>query len=72
MNLLKKINRSFSILAIASFSGLETKERNRRLEERLKRSEEKRKRSCAEDVAFIYQCNHFSFVNIDFVCGFCF
>jgi hypothetical protein len=44
MNALKKIGRTFSILAIASFSGLENKERNRRLEERLKRSEEKRKK----------------------------
>jgi hypothetical protein len=41
MNLLRKIGRSFSILAIASLVDLETKERNRRLEERLKRCEEK-------------------------------
>jgi hypothetical protein len=43
MNLLRKIGRSFSILALASLVGFENKERNRRLEERLKRSEEKRK-----------------------------
>jgi hypothetical protein len=43
MNLLRKISRSFSIVILASLSGVEIKERNRRLEERLKRSEEKRK-----------------------------
>jgi hypothetical protein len=44
MNLLKKIGRTFSVLALASLSGLENKERSRRLEERLKRHEEKRKK----------------------------
>ena len=43
MSLLRNFGRSFSILALASLVGFETKERNRRLEERLKRSEEKRK-----------------------------
>ena len=44
MNLLKKIGRGFSALALAPFSGIENKERNRRLAERLKRSEEKQKK----------------------------
>jgi hypothetical protein len=43
MKLLRKIGRGFSILALASLVDLETKERNRRLEERLKRSEDKLK-----------------------------
>ncbi len=41
VNLFKKIERSLTALAIAPLSGLEKKERNRRLEERLKRSEQK-------------------------------
>ena len=41
MNLLKKIERSLTALVIAPLSGLEKKERNRRLEERLKRLEQK-------------------------------
>jgi len=41
MNLLKKIGRGLSVLAIAPFSELENRERDRRLEERLKRSREK-------------------------------
>ena len=44
MNLLKKIGRSLSVLALVPFSGLEARERNRRLEERLRRSEDKRKK----------------------------
>jgi predicted GIY-YIG superfamily endonuclease len=43
MNLIQRIGRSLSVLALAWFSGLENKERDRRLEERFKRSEEKRK-----------------------------
>jgi hypothetical protein len=43
MKLLRKIGRGFSILTLASLVDLETKERNRRLEERLKRSEDKLK-----------------------------
>ena len=42
MNLFKRIERSLSVVALAPLSGLETKERNRRLEERLKRCKEKR------------------------------
>ena len=41
MNLLKKIGRDLAALAIAPLSGLEAKERRRRLEERLKRLEHK-------------------------------
>jgi hypothetical protein len=41
MNALKKIERSLTALALAPLSGLEKKERDRRLEERLKRLEEK-------------------------------
>jgi len=41
MNALKKIERSLTALALAPLSGLEKKERDRRLEERLKRSEQK-------------------------------
>jgi len=40
-NLLKKIERGLTALAIAPLSGLEKKERARRLEERLKRLEQK-------------------------------
>jgi hypothetical protein len=42
VNLFRKIERGLTALAIAPLSGLEKKERDRRLEERLKRSEEKR------------------------------
>ena len=42
MNLFRKIERGLAALALAPLSGLEKKERDRRLEERLKRSKEKR------------------------------
>jgi len=41
MNLLKKIGRALTVVAIAPLSGLENKGRNRKLEERLKHLEEK-------------------------------
>jgi len=41
MNLFKKIERELSVLAMSPLVGLEKKERERRLEERLKRSEQK-------------------------------
>jgi len=41
LNALKKIERGLTALALAPLSGLEKKERNRRIEERLKRSEQK-------------------------------
>ncbi len=41
MNLVKKISRDFTALAMAPLSMLEEKERRRRLDERLKRLEEK-------------------------------
>jgi hypothetical protein len=41
MNLFRKIERGLTVLAIAPLSGLEKKERNRKLEERLKRLEQK-------------------------------
>jgi len=41
VNSLKRIERGLTALALAPLSGLEKKERNRRLEERLKRSEQK-------------------------------
>jgi hypothetical protein len=41
MNFFRKIERGLTVLAIAPLSGLERKERNRRLEERLKRLEQK-------------------------------
>jgi len=41
MNLFKKIERGLTALAIAPLSGLERKERDRRLEERLRRLEQK-------------------------------
>jgi hypothetical protein len=41
MNSLKKIERGLTALAIARMSGIEKKERERRLEERLKRLDEK-------------------------------
>jgi hypothetical protein len=44
MNLFKKVVRGFTVLAMAPLSGLERKERDRRLEERLKRIEEKQGR----------------------------
>lgn len=40
---LSKIKRGVTDLAMASLSGLEAKERNRRLEERLERSRQKQK-----------------------------
>ena len=40
MNLFSKIGRGLTVLAIAPWSGLEAKERNRRHEERLKRLEQ--------------------------------
>ena len=42
MNLFRKISRGLTALAIAPLSGLETRERDRKLEERLKRFEDKR------------------------------
>jgi hypothetical protein len=41
MNFFKKIGRNLSALAIAPLSGIERKERERRLNERLKRLEQK-------------------------------
>ena len=41
MNLFRKIGRDLTVLALVPFSGLEIKERNRRLDERLKRLEQK-------------------------------
>jgi hypothetical protein len=41
MNLFKKIERDLFVLAMAPLAGLEKKERERRLDERLKRSEQK-------------------------------
>jgi hypothetical protein len=43
MNLFRKIERGLTALAMAPLSGLETRERDRRLEERIKRYEEKQK-----------------------------
>jgi hypothetical protein len=43
MNILRKMGRGFTVLAIASLSGLETKERKRRLDERIKRLEQKQR-----------------------------
>jgi hypothetical protein len=37
MNLFKRIGRGLTVLALAPLSGLEAKERDRRLEERFKR-----------------------------------
>ena len=45
MNSLKKIERALTAIAIAPLSGLEKKERDRRLEERLKRLEQKSRRN---------------------------
>jgi hypothetical protein len=42
MNLFRKIGRGLTVLAISPLCGLEKKERDRKLEERLKRFEEKR------------------------------
>ena len=42
MNLFRKIGRGLTVVAMAPLIGLEKRERNRRLEERLKRSEQKR------------------------------
>ena len=41
MNSLKKIERGLTVVAMAPFVGLEKKERERRLDERLKRLENK-------------------------------
>ena len=41
MDLFRKIRRRLTVIAMASLSGLENKQRNRKLEERLKRSEQK-------------------------------
>jgi hypothetical protein len=42
VNLLRKIERGLTVLALAPLSGLEKKERDRRLDERLRRLEQKR------------------------------
>ena len=49
MKLSKKIKRGVTDLALASLSGLENKERNRRLEERLERSRQKQKHLSLEN-----------------------
>lgn len=41
MNFFKKVERSLSILAVAPLVGIENRERERKLEERLKRSQKK-------------------------------
>jgi hypothetical protein len=41
MNIFRKIGRGLTVLAIAPLSGLEKKERDRRLAERIKHLEEK-------------------------------
>jgi hypothetical protein len=41
MNLFRKLSRGLAVIAMAPLIGLETKERNRRLAERLKRYEQK-------------------------------
>jgi hypothetical protein len=41
MDLFRKIRRRLTVIAMAPLSGLENKQRNRKLEERLKRSEQK-------------------------------
>jgi hypothetical protein len=43
MNLFRKIGRGLAALAMAPLSRLETRERDRRVEERLERFEEKQK-----------------------------
>jgi hypothetical protein len=43
MNIYKKVERGLTVLAIAPFVGLERKERDRRLQERIKRLEQKQK-----------------------------
>lgn len=43
MNLFRKIGRGLTVLAMAPLVGLEKKERDRRLEERLKGSEQKQR-----------------------------
>jgi hypothetical protein len=45
MNLLRKIERGLTVLALAPLSGLEKKERDRRLDERLRRLEQKHNRN---------------------------
>jgi hypothetical protein len=42
MDLFRKIKRRLTVIAMAPLSGLENKQRNRKLEEQLKRSEQKR------------------------------
>jgi hypothetical protein len=44
-NLFKKLGRGLTVLAMAPLVGLEKKETQRRIEERIKRSEQKIKRS---------------------------
>jgi hypothetical protein len=41
MNLFKKVERGLSVLAVAPLVGIEHRERERKLEERLKRSRKK-------------------------------
>ena len=50
MNLLRKVERSLVVLAIAPLHQLEEKERKRRLEERLKRIEQKQKHSSFDNL----------------------
>jgi hypothetical protein len=45
VNLLRKIERGLTVLALAPLSGLEKKERDRRLDERLRRLEQKHNRN---------------------------
>jgi len=49
MNLFRKIGRGITVLAIVPLSGLEKKERDRRLDERLKRLEQKEKNLCSNN-----------------------
>lgn len=49
MKLSKKIKRGVSDLAMTPLSGLENKERNRRLKERLERSRQKQKHLSLEN-----------------------
>jgi len=50
MNLLRKVERSLIVLAIAPLHQLEKKERDRRLEERLKRIEQRQKHSSFDNL----------------------
>jgi hypothetical protein len=45
MNLLKRVSRDLTALAMAPLLGVEAKERRRRLQERVRRLEEKQKRA---------------------------